>query len=128
MGVRGQTTAPLIRLAPAAVLLLLISLYKPPLKKRLLLLRSDIFLRVFWNDIRKYLLLILPVRANYQLWTSVPIGQSLACGPALVSNCISPRTQPLSKLRAQGCYIREAAKEKKLIIPPGPVALGRLDL
>lgn len=113
--VRGRTPAPLIRPALAGLLLLFISLR---LKTGSFSSAGTFFRGVFWEDVWKYSLLILPVRANYQLWTSVPIGQSLAYGPALLSNCISLRAQPLSKLPAQGCYIREAAKEKKLITPP----------
>lgn len=118
--VRGRTPAPLIRPAPAAGLLLLFISLR--LKTGSFSSAGTFFRGVFWEDVWKYSLLILPVRANYQLWTSVPIGQSLAYGPALLSNCISLRAQPLSKLPAQGCYIREAAKEKKLITPPTPRA------
>lgn len=63
---------------------------------------------------QKYLLLFQAVRVNYQSWISVPIGQSVACVHALLSNRISLLLErSLSKLRAQGCYIKEATIRRK---------------
>lgn len=63
---------------------------------------------------QKYLLLFQPVRVNYQSWISVPIGQSVAYVHALLSNRISLLLEwSLSKLRAQGCYVKEATIRRK---------------
>lgn len=74
---------------------------------------------VFLKNIQEYSLLIQPVRLNYQSWISVPIGQSVARGHAPLSNRISLLLQGfLSKLRAQGCYIKEATIRRESSSPP----------